>query len=92
MLWASASFQFSDAVTRDVASRFLACHNMGLSLARAANGWTEGRPAHGCASELFIPLDYASHCAAPRRTAPKRPTETNDLVGDETERTSVRAS
>ncbi|KYM87167.1 hypothetical protein ALC53_03579, partial [Atta colombica] len=74
-------------VTRDVAFQFLACHNRGLSLARAANGWTEGRPAHGCASELFIPLDYASHCAAP-----KRPTETNDLVMKRSGRAYERAS
>lgn len=66
------------AVMRGVASRFLACHNRGLSLARSgerANGRTDGWPAGSWlrASELFIPLDYAP------RAAPKRPAETNKL-------------
>ncbi|KOC66191.1 hypothetical protein WH47_07260, partial [Habropoda laboriosa] len=37
-----------------------ACHNRGMS---SSLGW----PAHGCATELFIPLDY-TRCAEPRRT------------------------
>lgn len=48
-----------------------ACHNRGMS---SPLGW----PAHGCATELFIPLDY-TRCAVPRRAAPsgrrKRPRE-----------------
>ena len=46
-----------------------ACHNRGMS---SPLGW----PAHGCATELFIPLDY-TRCAVRRRAAPsgrrKRP-------------------
>lgn len=36
-----------------------ACHNRGIS---SSLGW----PAHGCATELFIPLDY-TRCAEPNR-------------------------
>lgn len=54
-----------------------ACHNRGMS---SPLGW----PAHGCATELFIPLDYTRR-AEPRRAEPSRA----ERVTETTERATL---